>query len=71
MSPIRPDLPAAVAPVSPPATVRAAQAAFFRAALDQASAAPQRPATPQTAAPQTTEAEARLPRPGALLDIRV
>lgn len=55
----------------PPAAVRQAQAAFFRAALDQATAQP----TPQQPQPQTSGAaqtEAPRPmRPGALLDIRV
>lgn len=70
MSAIRPDLPATVAPTAPPATARAAQAAFFRAALDQASA-PVAPRAQTASAPAQPETEPRLPRPGALLDIRV
>lgn len=62
-------LPANATPVAAPAAMRSAQAAFFRAALDQA--APQ--ATPQrTETATTSQAETpRTPRPGALLDIRV
>ena len=67
MTAVRPDLPItplAAAPVS--AGAKAAQAAFFRAALDRAQA----PAAAN--APATTEAQPRREqRPGALLDIRV
>lgn len=72
MSAIRPDLPVAQPVVSgPSAQVRAAQAAFFRAAL--AEVAPV--AAPATAAPpaqaRAADETPRLSRPGALLDIRV
>lgn len=52
------------------AQVKAAQAAFFRAALGEVQAAPPRPQATTTA--QASEPESpRLPRPGQLLDIRV
>lgn len=52
------------------AQVKAAQAAFFRAALSEVQAAPARPQAPVPT--QTGEPESlRLPRPGQLLDIRV
>jgi len=72
MSAIRPDLPAfpQAVPARPDAA-RAAQSAFFRAALEQVQArqpAPATPAPPITSAP----AEAHRPmRPGSLLDIKV
>lgn len=68
MTAVRPDLPMTPLPAAPVAAgVKAAQAAFFRAALDRAQAPA---ATPN--APATTEAEPRREqRPGALLDIRV
>jgi cytochrome c biogenesis protein CcmG, thiol:disulfide interchange protein DsbE len=72
MSAIRPDLPVVQpAPTGPSAQMRAAQAAFFRAAL--AEVAPvAAPATATSSAQAMTAEEApRLPRPGALLDIRV
>ncbi len=79
MSTIRPDLPShlpAASPAGPSAQVKAAQAAFFRAALGEVQAAAPRPqaqANSQTApATQTTQAESlRLPRLGQHLDIRV
>ena len=62
-------LPANATPAAAPAAMRTAQAAFFRAALDQVAAQPM-PQQAQTGA--TAQAEApRTPRPGALLDIRV
>ena len=61
----------ALAPSGPPAAVRNAQAAFFRAALDQANAAPPRPMQTQTTGVEPQPAEARPGRPGSLLDIRV
>ena len=79
MSTIRPDLPSNL-PVAntagASAQVKAAQAAFFRAALGEVQAAASRPQsqpTSQTAqAAQTTQAEnPRLPRLGQHLDIRV
>jgi hypothetical protein len=76
MSAIRPDLPSnlpAAVPSGPSAQVRAAQAAFFRAALSEVQAAPARPqpAPAQTAAPTPQAESPRLPRLGQLLDIRV
>lgn len=68
MSAIRPDLPPPPLPPASPAMsqVRAAQAAFFRAALNEVSAAQEAPRT------TTQEPEpARAQRPGSLLDIRV
>lgn len=71
MSAIRPDLPniAPQVPAGPTAGMRAAQAAFFKAALAGAETTPARPAA-TASAEQTTDAP-RLPRPGQLLDIRV
>ena len=68
MTTVRPDLPMTPLPATPAsAGVKAAQAAFFRAALDRAQA----PAAPD-ASPSTGQAEPRREqRPGALLDIRV
>ena len=68
MTAVRPDLPLTPPPTAPAtAEAKAAQAAFFRAALDRAQA----PATTPHA-PETAEAQPRRePRPGALLDIRV
>lgn len=88
MSEIRPTLPNVAPSVSPGPreAARAAQAAFFRAALGQqgvAQAAPSGMAAqlaaqaavapaPMTAAPASTIAPVeRYSRPGALLDIRV
>lgn len=73
MSAIRPDLPTVTpnAASAPTAGMRAAQAAFFRAAMAGVEGAP--PAPPKTGA-ATSEPAAeppRLPRPGQLLDIRV
>ncbi len=56
------------------AQVKAAQAAFFRAALSEVQAAPARPqaaASSQTSSPANDPESPRLPRPGQLLDIRV
>ena len=68
MTAVRPDLPVTPLPAAPSsAGIKAAQAAFFRAALDRA----QTPAAPPSA-PGSAEAEPRREqRPGALLDIRV
>ena len=76
MSVIRPDLPSnlpTASPAGPSAQVKAAQAAFFRAALSEVQATTPRPqAAPTPQAAQTTQAESpRLPRLGQLLDIRV
>lgn len=76
MSTIRPDLPSVLpsaTPAGPSAQVKAAQAAFFRAALGEVQAAQPRPQAPPTAqTAQTTPAETqRLPRLGQHLDIRV
>ncbi|MEQ7153640.1 hypothetical protein [Brevundimonas aurifodinae] len=68
MSAIRPDLPPSLPAATPAASqVRAAQAAFFRAALNEVGAAPAAPRS----APTTEPEPARAQRPGALLDIRV
>jgi hypothetical protein len=71
MTAVRPDLPLTPPTAAPaPAGVKAAQAAFFRAALDRAQAPAATPVTAPAAA--TTQAEPRREqRPGALLDIRV
>lgn len=68
MTAVRPDPPLTPVTAAPaPAGVKAAQAAFFRAALDRAQAPAATP-NPTT----TTQAEPRREqRPGALLDIRV
>ena len=77
MSAIRPDIPSnlpAANPVGPSAQAKAAQAAFFRAALSDVQATQARPqAAPiQQTAQTTTQVESqRLPRLGQLLDIRV
>ncbi|HEY1224368.1 MAG TPA: hypothetical protein VGE54_03990 [Brevundimonas sp.] len=70
MSTIRPELPFApqTQPAGPSAQARAAQAAFFKAALAGVEAAP-RP-QPQAATGGEPE-QPRSPRPGSLLDIRV
>ncbi len=72
MTAIRPDLSVVQsAPAGPSAQVRAAQAAFFRAALSEIAPAP-RPATaPSPAQAAAAEETPRVGRPGALLDIRV
>lgn len=69
MSTIRPDLPFAPQPqaTGPSAAAKAAQAAFFKAALAGAETA--RPQA-QPAAEGEPE-QPRSPRPGSLLDIRV
>jgi hypothetical protein len=72
MTAIRPDLPISQPVVSgASAQVRAAQAAFFRAALSDAGATQAKPASPSAAPVSTQDESPRLPRPGALLDIRV
>ena len=80
MSVIRPDIPStlpAAGHVGQSAQVKAAQAAFFRAALSEVQAAAPRPQAQAQAqatqqATRTTEPESpRLPRLGQLLDIRV
>ena len=76
MSAIRPDIPQSLPATTlagPSAQARAAQAAFFRAALSEVQAAAPRPQAQQTS--QTSAASEpespRLPRLGQLLDIRV
>jgi len=82
LNPIRPNFPLPVAqprPVRPEA--RAAQRAFFEAAVNRAaapaasaSAAPADPVRPVAAAARTTRDETqpqRYLRPGSLLDIKV
>jgi len=79
MSAIRPDIPQtlpATTPAGPSAQAKAAQAAFFRAALNEVQAAQTRPQAAQTLqtaqTAQTSEPDSpRLPRLGQLLDIRV
>ncbi|WP_426038662.1 hypothetical protein [Brevundimonas sp. DC300-4] len=76
MSAIRPDIPQtlpATTPAGPSAQAKAAQAAFFRAALNEVQAAQPRPQAAQTLqTPQASEPDSpRLPRLGQLLDIRV
>lgn len=75
MSTIRPNLPQSLpgaAPATPTAQMRTAQAAFFRAALNEVQTVPARTQPPAQArtAGETPESP-RLPRPGQLLDIRV
>ncbi len=73
MSAIRPNLPSFPTPLQPAqAPVRAARSDFFKAALDAVQAAGAEPVA-RAAAPASTNAarEEQLPRPGALLDIRV
>lgn len=68
MSAIRPDLPSSLPAATPAASqVRAAQAAFFRAALNEAGAMPAARPSMSTTESEQTPAQ----RPGALLDIRV
>jgi hypothetical protein len=68
MSTIRPDLTLSPLPATPVAApLRAAQAAFFRAAPGEVTAAPVAP-SPQGV---REEEPAVARRPGALLDIRV
>jgi hypothetical protein len=76
MSAIRPDLPAVQPQSQGSASVRQAQAAFFRAALGEVQAnQPQATPVRTTIQPQTTEpapsATGRAMRPGSLLDIKV
>ena len=79
MSAIRPDIPQtlpAISPAGPSAQAKAAQAAFFRAALNEVQATQTRPQAAQTLqtgqTAQTSEPDSpRLPRLGQLLDIRV
>lgn len=75
MSAIRPNLPA-VTPqegAQSSASLRQAQAAFFRAALGEVQAAPvaQTSAPPRAAAQTSTPESGRILRPGSLLDIKV
>lgn len=74
MSEIPSNLPSSLplaGPSVPSAQAKAAQAAFFRAALGEVQAAasprPQATTTVQASEPESP----RLPRPGQLLDIRV
>ena len=68
MNAIRPDLTPSPLPATPVAAqVRAAQAAFFRMALGEVTAAPVAP-SPQGV---REDEPAVVRRPGALLDIRV
>jgi len=73
MNALRPDLPpnlATTAPAAAPAAqLKAAQAAFFRAALNEVQAAPARAPASVTQAQEPDGP--RPPRPGQLLDIRV
>ena len=79
MSAIRTDIPQtlpATTPAGPSAQAKAAQAAFFRAALNEVQAAQTRPQAAQTLqtaqTARTSEPDSpRLPRLGQLLDIRV
>ena len=74
MSTIRPDLPSNLPanPTGPSAQARAAQAAFFRAALTGVQpAASEASATTQTQTAQPATETQRLPRLGQHLDIRV
>lgn len=81
MTAVRPDLPFMPAPAgaaAPNAGIKAAQAAFFRAALDRAQAPAATPISvqvsvqAQTLSPTEVQAQpTREQRPGALLDIRV
>ena len=75
MSAIRPDIPQslpATTPAGPSAQAKAAQAAFFRAALNEVQATAPRPQAQTTQTAQTSEPQSpRLPRLGQLLDIRV
>ncbi|WP_298158938.1 hypothetical protein [Brevundimonas sp.] len=75
MSAIRPDIPQtlpATTPTGQTAQVKAAQAAFFRAALSEVQATTPGPQAPTGQAARTSEPETpRLPRLGQLLDIRV
>ena len=78
MSAIRPDLPSFPPPTAgSPGGIRSAQAAFFRAALDQAQGVQtSAPASPTMQGPRSSAivqpADTDRPmRPGALLDIRV
>jgi hypothetical protein len=74
MSAIRPGLPSFPAPLQPAgqAPLRAARSDFFKAALDAVQAGGAEPAArPAVPGSTATTQEIRLPRPGALLDIRV
>ncbi len=66
--PATPQLPATRP--QPPAEVRAAQRAFFAAALGEAQAAPEPTKAAPRAAPAAAEPE-RYPRPGSIIDIKV
>jgi hypothetical protein len=81
MSAIRPDLPLPLPGVQPASDARAAQAAFFRAAMGQpvpaapveTRSSPLDPATLPRPLADRVEAmqEGRLLRPGSMLDIRI
>ncbi len=75
MSAIRPDIAQslpATTPAGPSAQAKAAQAAFFRAALNEVQATAPRPQAQTTQTAQTSEPQSpRLPRLGQLFDIRV
>ncbi|MBU1346775.1 MAG: hypothetical protein KKA16_07470 [Alphaproteobacteria bacterium] len=76
MSAIRPDIPQTlpVAPTGPSAQAKAAQAAFFRAALSEVQmtqAGPQTALSGPSIGPSSEPDNPRTPRPGQLLDIRV
>ena len=69
MPPAPPQLPAARP--QPPAEVRAAQRAFFAAAMGEAQAGAE-PARPAPAKATTAGAEPQAyPRPGSIIDIKV
>jgi hypothetical protein len=77
MSAIRPDLPAVQPPSQGSSSLRQAQAAFFRAALNdvqgtqaQTTQVRTTPVQPRTAEPPSSPA-GRSMRPGSLLDIKV
>ncbi len=72
MNPIRPNLPIPTARPQRPET-RAAQQAFFQAAVNRAQAEPVRPAASvnRTARDPLDEPPSRYLRPGSLLDIKV
>ena len=74
MSAIRTDLPntlPAANPAGPSAQAKAAQAAFFRAALGQVQTAPAAPQGAPASQTQTQPESPRMPRLGQHLDIRV
>jgi hypothetical protein len=71
MNEVRSNLPA-VQPQTP-SPVRSAQAAFFRAAMEQVTGVQTQAVPPEaTLRPQAAPTDTgRLPRPGSLLDIKV